>query len=172
MPRYGSNPKAGLDPRNCSVCGSSYQPYRDSQKTCSRPCHRRRPEIVERERLHKSRPEIRERKNDARRVGTNPERREVNLKNSLRRIYGLSFDRYEAMVEAQGNRCSICGSQPDPQGVKAASRLHVDHDHISGAVRDLLCNRCNMGVGYFLDDPARLRAAAAYIERHRQGDPT
>jgi len=74
------------------------------------------------------------------------------------------------MVAKQGNRCAICGTEPDPQGVKATSRLHVDHDHIAGTVRDLLCNRCNMGIGYFLDDPVRLRAAAGYIELHRSGD--
>jgi hypothetical protein len=71
------------------------------------------------------------------------------------------------MVEAQRNRCAICGDEPVAGGVKAASRLHVDHDHATGKVRDLLCNRCNQGIGYFKDDPDLFAAAADYIRRHR-----
>jgi len=46
--------------------------------------------------------------------------------------YGLAIQQYEAMIKAQENR-AICGNQPDPQGVKSASRLHVDQTE-NGAV--------------------------------------
>jgi hypothetical protein len=61
----------------------------------------------------------------------------------------------------------ICGSPAKPNGIKAESRLHQDHDHVTGQTRDLLCSNCNKGLGCLGDDPERLRAAAAYIERHR-----
>lgn len=109
------------------------------------------------------------RKNAARRLESHPdptERRKKNLANNLRQ-YRITLEQFETMRDAQGNRCAICGDPPDPNGVKAASRLHVDHDHTTGAIRDLLCGRCNQGVGFFRDDPGLLQAAAAYITRHR-----
>lgn len=90
----------------------------------------------------------------------------MNLRQNLGR-YGVTPEEYAAKVEAQDGRCMICGKRPDPDGVKAASRLHQDHDHQRNRNRDLLCSRCNPGIGYFLDDPVLLRAAADYIERHR-----
>lgn len=111
------------------------------------------------------RPEYRERKNEARRVGVNPAAKARNLRNNLRQ-YGVTPEWYEAKLEEQGGRCAICGRIPPPDGVKSASRLHVDHCHNSSKVRDLLCNRCNLGVGHFADDPALLEAAAAYLRRH------
>jgi hypothetical protein len=44
----------------------------------------------------------------------------------------------------------------------------MDHDHATDQLRDLLCTDCNIGLGCFGDDPARLRAAALYVESHRQ----
>lgn len=111
-----------------------------------------------------------ERKNAVRRIANAPDpdkRRRINLAQNLR-TYGLTVEQFEAMRATQGNRCAICGQPPDPNGVRAASRLHVDHDHNTGAVRDLLCNRCNQGVGYFNDDPGLFAAAAAYIRKHRR----
>jgi len=45
--------------------------------------------------------------------------------------------------------------------------LVVDHDHSTGRVRKLLCNACNLAIGMVQEDPARLRALAAYLEFER-----
>ncbi|MGY1810474.1 endonuclease VII domain-containing protein [Blastococcus sp. SYSU D00669] len=76
----------------------------------------------------------------------------------LTRRYGISAQEADLMLEAQGGLCAIC---------ELAPAAHVDHDHETGAVRQLLCFNCNGGLGQFKDDPAVMRAAAAYVERHR-----
>jgi len=62
------------------------------------------------------------------------------------------------MLEMQQGMCAICQVEP---------AAHVDHDHDTGAVRELLCFNCNGGLGQFKDQPDVLRAAADYVERHR-----
>jgi predicted nucleic acid-binding Zn ribbon protein len=79
-------------------------------------------------------------------------------------LYGLSQDEYEAMLARQGGGCAICGTTDWPG---KDHRPHVDHDHETKRVRGLLCDSCNQGLGRFADDPARLRAAAAYLEAAR-----
>lgn len=74
--------------------------------------------------------------------------------------YGLKPGEFGRMLEDQDGLCAIC-RQPSEK------TLHVDHDHASGAVRELLCSACNLGIGKFKDDSALLRAAADYIDRHR-----
>lgn len=67
-----------------------------------------------------------------------------------------------ALREAQDGLCAICGTaEADaPKG-----RLQIDHDHTTHVVRGLLCGNCNCGLGHFKDDPPRLLAAIAYLER-------
>jgi predicted nucleic acid-binding Zn ribbon protein len=160
-------PAAGLDPRDCTVCGSSYQPYRDNQRACSRRCKDRLPDKQAVAKAYRARDDIKQRKNLARLVSTNPDRRLVNLKQNLK-LYGLTYEQFLTMLEDQNSGCAICGFVPMPDGKNAAARLHVDHDHESGEVRALLCNGCNRGMGYLGDNPARLRAAADYIEKHKK----
>lgn len=77
---------------------------------------------------------------------------------SIGRLYGLTLDDWDRMVIEQLGCCAICGDAP--------LELHVDHCHETGIVRGLLCVSCNNGLGRFADDPARLRAAAEYIEKY------
>jgi len=68
------------------------------------------------------------------------------------------------MIDEQGGLCAICGKPASGKG--HCSRLHVDHDHKTGAVRGMLCHRCNAGLGQFGDDSLVLEAALAYLKKH------
>lgn len=76
-----------------------------------------------------------------------------------KRMYGLTLEQYEAMIEAQGGKCAICG--------KHMEKPHVDHDHMTGEVRGLLCRRCNLALGIFGEDISILRAAVRYLAKSR-----
>jgi len=77
----------------------------------------------------------------------------------LKKNYGLTKADIEAMLIKQGNVCAICG-----HAEWGAKGPHVDHDHKTGAVRGLLCHRCNVSIGLLDDDPARARTLADYLE--------
>jgi hypothetical protein len=78
-----------------------------------------------------------------------------------KRRHGLTRADVAALRAEQGDSCAICGA-PEPE--------HLDHDHLTGRIRALLCQRCNQGLGLLRDDPSVLRAAADYVEEHRE-DP-
>ena len=83
----------------------------------------------------------------------------------LRNRYGITQEQFDAIVAEQCGGCAICGN-------KAASNqkgdtLHVDHCHSTGEVRGLLCNRCNVGLANFRDDPVILEKAAQYLRADR-----
>lgn len=75
-----------------------------------------------------------------------------------REQYGITLEDYDRMFAAQGGVCAVCGREP-PDG----RRFAVDHDHVTGRVRSLLCARCNLCVGYLEADIRQ--AADAYIKR-------
>lgn len=97
-------------------------------------------------------PEWREEQNAKRRGRP---QRHVHLKH----FYGMTEEQYAAMFASQGGCCAIC-QQP------SLRTLHVDHCHRTGKIRALLCTHCNNALGAMHDDPARLRAAADYLEKH------
>jgi recombination endonuclease VII len=85
---------------------------------------------------------------------------------ALRRMYGITNADFEAMSIKQEGRCAICGRVPEV--MRANSRtgrrwaaLHVDHDHISGAVRGLLCIDCNRTLGRI--ETVGIHAFAMYL---------
>lgn len=80
----------------------------------------------------------------------------------LLKKYAITVEEAESLYERQGRRCAICRDEiSDPRGFQP----HVDYDHGTGVVRGILCYGCNTGLGLFRDDPDRLRAAIAYLER-------
>lgn len=98
---------------------------------------------------------------------------------NLWRLYRIRPDEYDAMRAAQDYRCVICGRHEDEIPVQPGGRprkdgssptppakLVVDHCHARGSLRSLLCQPCNVMLGQAADDPARLRAGAAYLEQH------
>lgn len=82
----------------------------------------------------------------------------------LRNRFGLTIAQYDALLEAQGGVCGICGRKPAAHERK--QDLCVDHDHGTGQIRGLLCGECNSALGLFRDSPALLRQAIAYLAKH------
>lgn len=79
------------------------------------------------------------------------------------RKYGLTAAMAHEMLAAQQGGCAICYRSID---FTTPGLCHVDHNHDTNEVRALLCRYCNVMLGQAFDDPAVLRAAAAYLEDH------
>lgn len=89
-------------------------------------------------------------------------------KRLLADLYGLTPEKYDAMLRAQGGVCAVCGKAPRRAHVRDM-RLTVDHCHKGGHVRGLLCSRCNRAIGLFGDDPVLMRKAISYLLRNQKG---
>lgn len=75
--------------------------------------------------------------------------------------YGLTPAEYANMHAAQQGRCAICRTPVAAQ----ARTTHVDHDHATGRVRGILCQRCNIGLG-FIERAEWLAQVRDYIVRN------
>jgi hypothetical protein len=73
------------------------------------------------------------------------------------RTYGLIAE--QAEIFARTTICDLCGR--DNRG----KRLALDHCHVTGKLRGLLCDSCNVGLGQFRDDPHTLWLARKYLMR-------
>jgi dCMP deaminase len=92
-----------------------------------------------------------------------PEYKEMDRKWRLSQ-YGLSIEDYDSISERQGGVCAICKKLPE--GIGNEGVLVVDHDHKTGKVRGLLCQKCNRAIGVFKEDYNILRTASAYLLYH------
>ena len=84
----------------------------------------------------------------------------------LKALYGVSLEQYWEMLAAQGGRCLGCGAlEADrPEGSR---KWPVDHNHVTGAVRGILCSPCNRALGLVRDDTATLLRLVDYLEGMR-----
>jgi len=71
--------------------------------------------------------------------------------------YGLTVEEYKLLLDGQGGTCAIC------RKVDGDISLSVDHDHMTGKIRGLLCSLCNKGLGHFDDNPVLLQQALDYL---------
>ncbi len=74
---------------------------------------------------------------------------------------GTTQEEVDAIFESQGKKCAICQST-EPKGLN----WHLDHDHLTGKNRGVLCGICNRGLGYFKDNVETLHSAVKYLKIH------
>jgi len=75
--------------------------------------------------------------------------------------YGLTKDDYQRLISRCSGLCEICRCPPVTK-----VRLVIDHDHATGKVRGLLCDKCNTAIGKLGDSTGSLFAAIDYLCRH------
>jgi len=89
----------------------------------------------------------------------NPKKVKKTKKNwQLKSDYGITLEQYNEMFQKQQGCCAVCGRHQSE--LKRA--LAVDHNHKTGQLRKLLCDRCNVGLG-FIEDSEYLKKAIEYL---------
>jgi hypothetical protein len=178
--------QAVVSERRCERCEQVFSPTRKSQKFCSQRCcaaanarrHYWKDIDVSRAKARAERQRDRHKRVDwnrryyartrEQRTLTARAHRERNrdryLDQHLQREYGITLHDYNRMLAEQGGGCGICGAV-EARSKGHGVRLHVDHDHVTGKARGLLCGTCNRGIGQLGDDLERVKAAVRYLER-------
>lgn len=147
--------------KTCSVC-KQILPLESFHKRATskdgrgyecKPCGSKRVAEWQRNNREKSRA-------NAKKHSDKPETKRYIRDWQLKKNYGITIEDFEKMSEKQDGKCLICEKVPE-------KGLHLDHDHLSGRTRGLLCSCCNQGIGSFMDDPEILAKAAKYIENNK-----
>lgn len=91
----------------------------------------------------------------------------------FKRLYnfGLTKEKWLTLVEKEGNKCGICGSEYGTTRDGKPCALTIDHDHsccpgktsCGKCIRGLLCHKCNSGLGMFMDNITLLVKAITYL---------
>lgn len=85
------------------------------------------------------------------------------IRRKMKQCWGLTLEEYKELLNLQGNRCAICGTQDF-----GSRNAPIDHDHKTGKIRGILCQKCNRGLGLFLDNTEILKNAIRYLEDSKQ----
>ncbi len=76
------------------------------------------------------------------------------------RRYGITVEDFGNILKLQDGKCAICN---ELETCTTKKRLHVDHCHVTGKVRGLLCHKCNAGLGNLKDSLVTLENASIYL---------
>lgn len=94
----------------------------------------------------------------------NPEKaKNTHWKGRIKRLYGITEEEYNNLLQKQNNTCAICNKVEISKYEGILRKLSVDHDHITGKVRGLLCDNCNRGIGHLQEDVDILKQAIKYV---------
>ena len=146
--------------KRCSKCGNEYPTtieffakdkyhcdgFRCWCKKCQKE-HRQKPEVKLYQTNYRKRPKSRLRK--------------AELRRKYRR--NVLKGEYDQILVMQHNCCAICGRHQS----ELKQSLCIDHDHKTGKNRGLLCHRCNLGIGFFGDNPSILQNVIVYLDRYK-----
>lgn len=84
------------------------------------------------------------------------------LNSRIKYRYGVTLEFINEYKDKTGNKCEICReiriTKKIPKG------LVIDHNHKTGKFRGILCDKCNRGIGYFLENTNSLKNAIKYLK--------
>lgn len=89
-------------------------------------------------------------------------KRDITYKKEISRLYNLTIDEYNKKLQNQNNECFICKKELTTRKYTA-----IDHCHISGKVRGILCRECNLALGLVKEDTNILKSMITYLEQHK-----
>jgi hypothetical protein len=82
----------------------------------------------------------------------------------LKKRYSICSNDFDLLMIKQNNCCAICKIHiSEHKERKGDKQFAVDHCHTTNKIRGLLCYRCNMGLGYFQDNPELTQSATIYL---------
>ena len=88
---------------------------------------------------------------------------------AVKRYYNLDADIYLKMIIDQDNKCFICNKAETHTTKFGDTRpLNVDHDHVTGKVRALLCTNCNAALGNVNDNIEILEKCISYLKQFKE----
>lgn len=89
-----------------------------------------------------------------------PEGKRSRRNSDWKKRYGVTYDEVEKILADQGDRCAICKTP-----IELGKHTHLDHQHVTGKVRGVLCVNCNLMIGHAKEDVSRLRSAIDYLAK-------
>jgi hypothetical protein len=101
---------------------------------------------------------------DSRRIYT--EKGQASRASTLHKKYNIDLMGFDVLWQAFKGRCGICNNQlkmPEKRQGQSLDVVAIDHDHVTGNIRGLLCNACNKGLGFFKDNPTLLMKAMEWV---------
>ena len=81
----------------------------------------------------------------------------------FKRKYGITIEDKFNILNKQNNCCAICSIKLEGKEIP-----YMDHCHETGAIREVLCRQCNVGLGLFKDNIETLKLAIKYIIKHKE----
>ena len=88
---------------------------------------------------------------------------EWHEKYNLKKQHSLTTEQKSEWLASQENKCAICGTAAPGGCSRTNKSWKIDHDHKTGFKRGLLCNACNLALGYARDNIEILRAMINYL---------
>jgi hypothetical protein len=84
----------------------------------------------------------------------------------LKKSFDMPLEEYQERLAKQNGVCAICKKPETLIRLEKLTALRVDHSHLTGANRGLLCDSCNKGIGFLKDSPELCIAAAQYLRSY------
>ena len=74
--------------------------------------------------------------------------------------YNMTREDRQKLIDQQNSQCAICG-----YFFKSEKHTHIDHCHITGKIRGILCSHCNVALGLLKDSTEILESAIKYLKK-------